>query len=147
MNRVDTYMSYYSDITGRLEISRNAVKELPAELVQMAAKYEVTLPEPVKGLTKQAIKTIKNDDSLDWFVTPKKNALIFDASEANIEDFSEILEAVLAIVSDDDAVANGVIYRTGEATGDVERFIVKDNNFVAEAAELIWPNGERVTEV
>jgi hypothetical protein len=140
-------MSYYSDITGKLEISRNAVEELPDELVKVAAKYEFTLPEPVQGLTKQAIKTIKNDDSLDWVITPKKNSLVFEASEANIEDFSEILGAALAIVADDEAVANGIIYRTGEATGDVERFIVKDNNFVAESAELVWPNGERVTEV
>jgi hypothetical protein len=140
-------MSYYSDIFGKLEISRNTVEELPDELVKVAAKYEFTLPEPVKGLTKQAIKNIKNDDSLDWVITPKKNSLVFEASEANIEDFSEILEAALAIVANDEAVANGIIYRTGETTGDVERFIVKDNNFVAESAELVWPNGERVTEV
>jgi len=140
-------MGYYSDISGKLEISRNTIEELPEELVKVAAKYEVTLPEPVKGLTKKALKEIKNDDSLEWVVTPKKNSLVFEASEANIEDFSEILAAVLAIVAADDAVANGVIYRTGEWTGDVERFIVKDNNVTAEQADLLWPNGERVTEV
>lgn len=140
-------MGYYSDIIGTLEISRNTVEELPEELVQVAAKYDFTLPEPVKGLTKQAIKNIKNDDSLDWLVTPKKDALVFRASEANVEDFADILETVLAIVSEDEAVANGTIYRTGEDAGDVERFIVKDNKFVAESAELVWPNGERVIEI
>jgi hypothetical protein len=140
-------MGYPSRLTGKIEItSANIITEYPKELQQLAKENNIPLPtiEEQKGLTKQGLKNLKATELNHIFMFKNPTTIGVTDEEFSMWDIEENIETIINIIKKDDRLANGTIIRSGEEQGDVERFIITDNNIKHETATLRWPDGTEV---
>lgn len=139
-------MGYISDISGKLDVSYNeqTVKEYPEDLLALASSQGIKLPPLTNrtGLSKQTIEILKNHDASYWFQFDENYVDASYGESGKAYEFERELKEVLEIIEEDNCTANGILVRSGEEQGDMERFIVENNKIVrTESARLLWPDG------
>lgn len=137
-------MSYNSSLRGKLTVTRAELKEYPEELVAVAKKHGVPLPENPTGFSLETVRALSEDDGINYLMTFESHAITANTSDYGMRDLEEQLEKLVDAAQKDNVVLNGKFIRSGEEQGDLERFSFKDNVITVDTAHLVWSDGTPV---
>jgi hypothetical protein len=144
-------MGYTSRLTGELEISiisptlTDSTSAYPEELVRLAKEHNISLPEPEveeqEGFSDAAWKKLQENPDFDFWFYSEDNALFAAEESGKAYDFEQLLDHILKVAKEDGRALNGTLVREGQRQGDVQRFLFKDNHYIAEKVTITWPDG------
>jgi hypothetical protein len=137
-------MSYSSSLRGKLTVTRAGLKEYPEELVAVAKKHGVPLPEHPTGFSLETVRALSEDDGLNYLMKFESHAITANSGDYGMRDLEEQLDKLVTAAKNDNVVLNGKLVRSGEEQGDLERFSFKDNVITVDTAHLVWSDGTPV---
>jgi hypothetical protein len=146
-------MGYTSRITGELEISIvsptlvEAASTYPEELVKLAKEHNISLPEPEnnerEGFSDEAWKKLQEHPDFDFWFYSEDSALLPNDESGKAYDFGLLLDHILKVAKEDGCVLNGTLIKEGQAQGDIERFLFKNDHYITEKVIITWPDGTK----
>jgi hypothetical protein len=137
-------MSYSSSLRGKLTVTRAGLKEYPEELIAVAKKHGVPLPENPTGFSLETVRELSEDDGINYLMKFESHVITANTSDHGMRDLEEQLDKLVVAARKDNVVLNGKLVRSGEEQGDLERFSFKDNVITVDTAHLVWSDGTPV---
>jgi len=137
-------MGYASRLRGKLTVTRAGLKEYPEELVAVAQKHGVPLPENPTGFSLETVRALSDDNDINYFMEFESHVVTANSDGYSMYDLEDQLNKLVQAAKTDNAVLNGTLIRSGEEQGDLERFTFKDNIISVDTAHLVWSDGTPV---
>jgi hypothetical protein len=137
-------MGYSSRLHGELTVTRAGLKEYPEELIAVAKKHGVPLPENPTGFSLETVRALSDDNEINYLMEFESHVVTANSDYYKMYDLETQLDKLVEAAKLDNATLNGVFIRSGEEQGDMERFSFNDNIITVDTAHLVWSDGTPV---
>jgi hypothetical protein len=147
-------MGYSSELAGHLTVQprpSSGKHTYSPEFLRLAAEEGLQLPQERTGLSKGALQKLRDHEDLRYFFIPKPNGIHCSGNEGDLGEEPEtgLFAELITLIQQGGMELEGTLYRSGEGTGDVSRYIFTPGAAepLCEDAQLTWPDGAVVTEI
>lgn len=138
-------MGYYSAVSGKINIVRLTLPEVPEELQAELTKRGLKVESYFRGLSDNAVSALQNLEYLHGYVEVYDRYLIGTNESNKVYWLEEGLREALKIIEADGCYPSGFLVVAGEESGDITRYLIVDGKDIRhEEAVLSWPDGSKV---
>jgi hypothetical protein len=127
-------MGYYSSFRGHLDITSS--RQHPQELMTAAANAGYPLKD-IGAIPDEALTALKANSHYSRFFDLTTSCIIAGNGEPGTAP-KNLIQELVADITQALGTVNGEIVRIGEEQGDLEKFTIVNNKITVDTAKLVW---------